>query len=115
MENKTILDNEKFLQMLINYVADTNPIKYKEIFNECMNCSIESVPAERASVEVKDELEEIFDELERDAYNVKYHTYDYKITNQIVRKHFEKLFKGQNEENVPARIREYGNKETNSR
>jgi len=41
-----VMNNEKFLQMLIDYVADTNPIKYKEIFNECMDYATESVPAE---------------------------------------------------------------------
>lgn len=37
------------------------------------------------------ELKKIFDELESDAYNIDSHTYNYKITNQIVRRHFEKL------------------------
>lgn len=44
---------------------------------------------------MKDKLKKIFDELESDAYNKDSHTYDYKITNQIVKRHFEKLFKAQ--------------------
>ena len=40
---------------------------------------------------MEEKLNEIFDELQKEAYNAEYHTYDYKLTNQIIRKHFEKL------------------------
>ena len=45
-------------------------------------------------VEVKimeEKLSKIFDELQKEAYDIEYHTYDYKLANQIIRKHFEKL------------------------
>ena len=40
---------------------------------------------------MEENLNKIFDELQEQAYNVEYHTYDYKLANQIIRKHFEKL------------------------
>ncbi|MFH2030973.1 MAG: hypothetical protein ABIJ40_10210 [Bacteroidota bacterium] len=40
---------------------------------------------------MEEKLNKIFDELQKEAYNAEYHTYDYKLTNQIIRKHFEKL------------------------
>mgnify|MGYP001590453074 CR=1 FL=1 len=50
---------------------------------------------------MKDELKKIFDELESDAYNKDYHTYDYKIANQIIRKYFERLFPAEREAGLP--------------
>jgi len=38
-------------------------------------------------------LKEIFDELEKDAYDVDFHGYHYKQANQIIRKYFEILIK----------------------
>jgi len=46
-------------------------------------------------LETDERLKQIYDELEKEAYNVEEHTYDYKITNQIIRSNFEKLFKAQ--------------------
>lgn len=40
-------------------------------------------------------LKKIYDELENEAYDEKQHTYDYKITNQIIRANFTKLFEAQ--------------------
>jgi hypothetical protein len=40
---------------------------------------------------VEEKLNEIFNELQKEAYNLEYHNYDYKLTNQIIRKHFENL------------------------
>ena len=50
---------------------------------------------------MKDELKKIFDELESDAYNEAYHTYNYKIANQIIRKHLERLFPAEREAGLP--------------
>lgn len=36
-------------------------------------------------------LDAIFDELHREAYNKDFHSYDFKRTNQVIRKHFEAL------------------------
>ena len=43
-------------------------------------------------------LKAIFDELEKKAYNLEFHNYNYKYTNQIIREHFEKLFKEGNDD-----------------
>lgn len=52
------------------------------------------------------ELNKIFDELQEEAYNAEYHTYDYKITNQIIRKYFGKYFGGRAETMVMPKIAE---------
>lgn len=54
---------------------------------------------------MEERLNEIFNELQKEAYNIDYHTYDYKTTNQIIRKHFEKLV-GQIEPLVIPKIAE---------
>ena len=48
------------------------------------------------------ELNDIFDDLDRLAYDSEYHHYLYKETNQVVREHFEKLYK---------RLKKLGSKE----
>lgn len=53
---------------------------------------------------MEEELKKIYDELESDAYNIEYHTYDYKITNQIIRRNFEKLFKAQTNKGGQAEV-----------
>lgn len=42
---------------------------------------------------ISKELQGLFDELDKNAYNRDYHTYYYKDANQIIRKHFERLEK----------------------
>jgi hypothetical protein len=37
------------------------------------------------------DLTDLFDDLEKNAYNAEYHNYNYKQANQIIRKHFEAL------------------------
>lgn len=39
------------------------------------------------------ELQNLFDDLQMNAYNSDYHTYYYKDANQIIRKHFERFEK----------------------
>lgn len=39
------------------------------------------------------ELEKLFDDLEKNAYNIEYHNYDYKLANQIIRKRFISIAK----------------------
>ena len=45
---------------------------------------------EKAIVEF--DLNDLFDDLQNNAYNVEYHNYYYKEANQIIRKHFEAHF-----------------------
>ena len=42
-------------------------------------------------IKLDNRLEAIFKELSEKAYNPEFHNYDYKYTNQVVRKHFEAL------------------------
>lgn len=42
-------------------------------------------------VKLDNRLEAIFKELDEKAYNSEFHNYNYKCTNQVVRKHFEAL------------------------
>jgi len=51
-------------------------------------------------MEREEQLNELFDDLEANAYIHEYHTYHYKETNQIIRKHFEKLFTPQSDVNI---------------
>lgn len=37
------------------------------------------------------ELKDLYDDLEKNAYDINYHTYYCKYANQIIRKHFERL------------------------
>lgn len=66
----------------VNNLVEATKIKFN---NLCPYSSDESVCLKNNITE------KIFDELESDAYNIDSHTYNYKITNQIVRRHFEKL------------------------
>jgi len=48
-------------------------------------------------------LRELFDELEKDAMHMDYH-YNVKYTNQIIRKHFERLLSDLNQETEQANL-----------
>ncbi|MFA5772737.1 MAG: hypothetical protein WC974_08425 [Thermoplasmata archaeon] len=49
-------------------------------------------------------LKKIYDELENEAYDEKQHTYDYKITNQIIRANFTKLLEAQTDKGGQAEV-----------